>query len=328
MSESKTAIYAALAGNLAIAVVKLIAAVITGSSAMVSEGIHSMVDSGNQGLLLLGLSRSKKPPDNEHPYGHGRELYFWSFVVAIAFFAVGGGVSVYEGIRHLLAPVPIEDPFWNYVVLGSAFVFESITWLFGWRAFRKSMGSQGPLQAIRRSKDPTDFIVIFEDSAALTGLVIAFLGVFFGHRLGNPYLDGTASILIGLVLATVATFLAYETKGLLIGEGYGPKTIRELQAIIGNDEAVEHLNKLLTQFLGPDDVMLTAEVRFRDRLTTPEIREAVKRIRERVRAKHSEIKRIYFAAEKMTETAEDGNLRPHHAEYQNPNSRASSHCLL
>lgn len=314
MVESKTAIYAALAGNLAIAAVKLIAAVITGSSAMVSEGIHSMVDTGNQGLLLLGLSRSKKPPDMEHPYGHGREIYFWSFVVAIAIFAVGGGVSVYEGIRHLLSPVVIEDPFWNYVVLGCAFVFESISWFFGWRAFRKKLGNQGPLQAVHRSKDPTVFVVVFEDSAALIGLVIAFLGVFFGHRLGNPYLDGTASILIGLVLATIAAFLAYETKGLLIGEGYGPKTIRELRSLIDSDEAIEHLDKLLTQFLGPDDVMLTAEVRFRDRLTTNEIREAVKRIRERITAKHSEIKRIYFAAEKMTDSAPDGNLRPHHAE--------------
>ena len=311
MGESKTSIYAALAGNLAIATVKLIAAAITGSSAMISEGIHSMVDTGNQGLLLLGLSRSKKPPDREHPYGHGRELYFWSFVVAIAFFAVGGGVSVYEGIRHLLAPVVIEDPFWNYVVLGSAFVFESISWFFGWRAFRKSLGNEGPLQAIRHSKNPTDFIVIIEDSAALIGLVIAFLGVFFGHRLGNPYLDGAASILIGLVLASVATLLAIETKGLLIGEGYGPKTIRELQAIIDDDEAIEHLNRLLTQFLGPDDVMLTAEVRFRDRMTTREIREAVKRIKERIRARHSEIKRIYFAAEKVTDSAKDGELRPH-----------------
>jgi cation diffusion facilitator family transporter len=314
MVESKTAIYAALAGNLAIAAVKLIAAVITGSSAMVSEGIHSMVDTGNQGLLLFGLSRSKKPPDMEHPYGHGREIYFWSFVVAIAIFAVGGGVSVYEGIRHLLSPVMIEDPFWNYVVLGFAFVFESISWFFGWRAFRKRLGHQGPLQAIHRSKDPTVFVVVFEDSAALIGLVIAFLGVFFGHRLGNPYLDGTASILIGLVLATIAAFLAYETKGLLIGEGYGPKTIRELHSIIDSDGAVEHLNKLLTQFLGPDDVMLTAEVRFRERLTTREIREAVKRIRERITAKHSEIKRIYFAAEKLTDSDQDGNLRPHHTE--------------
>lgn len=314
MRESKTAIYAALAGNLAIAVVKLVAAVITGSSAMVSEGIHSMVDTGNQGLLLLGLTRSKKPPDEQHPYGHGRELYFWSFVVAIAIFAVGGGVSVYEGIRHLISPVVIEDPFWNYIVLGSAFVFESISWYFGWRAFRKSMGNQNPLQAVRRSKDPTNFIVIFEDSAALIGLLIAFLGVFLGHRLSNPYLDGTASILIGLVLAAVAAVLAYETKGLLIGEGYGPKTIRELEAIIDSDEAIEHLNKLLTQFLGPDDVMLTAEVKFRDRLTTRDIREAIKRIRERITARHSEIKRIYFAAEKMTDSPQDGNLRPHHAE--------------
>ena len=313
MHESKLAIFAALVGNLAIAIVKMIAAVITGSSAMVSEAIHSLVDTGNQGLLLLGLKRSKKPPDLEHPYGHGRELYFWSFVVAVAIFAVGGGVSVYEGIRHLLAPVVIEDPFWNYVVLGFAFVFESISWFFGWRAFRTRLGKQGPLRAIQRSKDPTVFIVILEDSAAIAGLVIAFLGVYFGHLWRNPYLDGTASILIGLLLGLIAVFLAYETKGLLIGEGYDRKTLEELRQTIGSDQDIDRINRLLTLFFGPEDVMLTVEVRFRDRLTTEQIRAAVKRIREKIRAQHSEIKRIYFAAEKMVDSPGDEKLQSHAA---------------
>jgi len=313
MGESKTAIIAALAGNLAIATVKLLAAAITGSSAMVSETIHSLVDTGNQGLLLLGISRSKKPPDLEHPYGHGREIYFWSFVVAVAIFAVGGGVSMYEGIRHVISPNVIEDPFWNYVVLGFALVFESISWFFGWRAFRTRLGNQGPLQAIHRSKDPTVFIVIFEDSAAILGLVIAFLGVFFGHLWRNPYLDGVASILIGLMLALIAALLAYETKGLLIGEGYDRKTLRELRETIGSDQAIERINRLLTLFFGPEDVMLTVEVRFRDRLTAVEIRAAVKRIREKIRAQHSEIKRIYFASEKMVDNSVDDAPRPHSA---------------
>lgn len=311
MGESKLAIIAAFVGNLAIAVVKFIAAYITGSSAMISEAIHSMVDSGNQGLLLLGLSKSKKPPDLEHPYGHGREIYFWSFVVAIAIFAVGGGVSAYEGISHVLAPAPIEDPFWNYIVLGSAFVFESISWFFGWRAFRKRLGKQSPLQAIHRSKDPSSFIVIFEDSAALVGLVIAALGVYFGHLLHNPYLDGAASILIGLMLALMAAFLAYETKGLLIGEGYDRKTLAQLRKTISDDQAIEHIDRLLTLFFGPEDVMLTVEVKFRERITTREIRAAVKRIKEKLIADHSELKRIYFAAAESGKSNSDSNLPPH-----------------
>ena len=297
MGESKLAITAALAGNLAIAIVKFIASYITGSSAMIAEAIHSMVDSGNQLLLLLGLSKSKKPPDLEHPYGHGREIYFWSFVVAVAIFAVGGGVSVYEGIKHLVEPGPVAHPFWNYVVLGSAFIFESISWFFGWRAFRRYLGNQGPLEAIHRSKDPTTFIVIFEDSAALVGLVIAFIGVFLGHQLQNPYLDGIASILIGTMLALMAAFLAYETKGLLIGEGYDRKMLNKLRQTIQDDQAIDHVNKLLTLFFGPDDVMLTVEVKFHEHLTTLDIRAAVKRLKEKVTADHPEIKRIYFAPE-------------------------------
>lgn len=296
MGESKIAILAALVGNLAIAVIKFIASYITGSSAMVSEAIHSLVDSGNQILLLVGLSKSKKPPDLEHPYGHGREVYFWSFVVAVAIFAVGGGVSIYEGVRHMLAPARIEDPFWNYAVLGSAFVFESISWFFGWRAFRNRLGNQGPLEAIRRSKDPTTFIVIFEDSAALIGLVIAFLGVFIGHELRNPYLDGLASLLIGTMLAMMAAFLAYETKGLLIGEGYDRNTLNQLHKIISSDPSIEHVNAVLTLFIGPEEVMLTAEVQFRDHLTAPEIRAAVQRIKTNVTTEYPEIKRIYFAS--------------------------------
>jgi len=313
MGESRFAIYAALAGNLAIATVKFIASFITGSSAMLSEAIHSLVDSGNQLLLLLGLHKSRKPPDLEHPYGHGREIYFWSFVVAVAIFAVGGGVSTYEGVRHVLSPVPTEDPFWNYVVLGSAFVFEGISWTFAWRAFRKRLDHQGPLEAIRRSKDPTTFIVVLEDSAALIGLVIAFLGVFLGRLWSNPYLDGTASILIGVLLAAVAVLLAYETKGLLIGEGYDRKTLRKLRESISNDPSIAHLNKLLTLFFGPEDVMLTAEVKFRDHLTTRDIRAAVARIQQKVSEEHPEIKRLYFASEKMAANPDD-NLPPHHAE--------------
>src|SRR4030095_15751447 len=222
--ESKVAVFAAIAGNLAIAATKLVAAFFSGSSAMLSEGIHSIVDTGNGLLLLVGLRKSRKPADSRHPFGHGKELYFWPLVVAIMIFALGGGMSVYEGVTHLMHPTH-ADPTWNYVVLGIAFVFESISSVFAFKAFRGELKGQSPLAAIRASKDPTSFTVLFEDTAALLGLVVAFLGIFLGSVLHNPYFDGIASIVIGLILAVVAGFLAYETKGLLIGEGVNPETL-------------------------------------------------------------------------------------------------------
>jgi cation diffusion facilitator family transporter len=300
IQDSKLAIYAALAGNLAIAAIKFVAAYITGSSAMLSEAIHSLVDTGNEGLLLLGIRKSREPADDEHPFGHGREIYFWSFVVAIAIFAVGGGLSVYEGINHLLHPEPMAHPIWNYVVLGCAFVFEGISWSFGWRVFRRAKGRYGMLDAIHRSKDPTLFIVVFEDTGALIGLVIAFCGIFFGSLLNNQYLDGIASTIIGLMLGVMAVFLASETKGLLIGEGFDREVLRQLRETINNDYAVQHISRLKTLFLGPDDVLLTIEVKFRDELTSKQIRAAVARIKEAIAAIRPEIKRIYFAAESVT----------------------------
>jgi cation diffusion facilitator family transporter len=304
-SESRTAICAAIAGNLAIAATKFAAAGFTGSSAMLSEAIHSVVDTGNEGLLLLGLYKSKKPPDISHPYGHGKELYFWSLIVALMIFAVGGGVSVFEGVTHLIRPQPVENPFWNYVVLGCSFVFEGISWLFGWRAFRTIKGKQGILRAMHKSKDPATFIVVFEDSGALVGLAIAAVGVFLGQHLNNQRFDGAASFIIGLMLCLMAAFLAYETKGLLIGEGYDRETLSRLRELIGADPAVEQVNRLLTMFFGPDEVMLTLEVRFARKLSASEVRVAIARIKQIVRRAHPEIKRIYFAAESVSEEFEE-----------------------
>ncbi|MEE8078079.1 MAG: cation diffusion facilitator family transporter, partial [Pseudomonadales bacterium] len=217
-SGSKKVIYAALAGNSLIALTKFIAASVTGSSAMLSEGIHSMVDTGNQVLLLHGLRRAQLPADRRFPFGHGKEVYFWSFVVAILIFAVGAGISIYEGIRHLINPSPITNPLLNYIVLGLAMIFEGAAWTFALIEFRKEKGRWGYLEAVQRGKDPTLFVVLFEDSAAMLGLVAAAAGIGLAQLTGIPYFDGSASILIGLILAATAIWLAYETQGLLIGE--------------------------------------------------------------------------------------------------------------
>jgi len=298
-SESKTAIVAAIFGNIAIAVTKFTAAFITGSSAMTSEGIHSFVDTGNGALILLGLRQSRKPPDAEHPFGYGKELYFWSLIVSFGIFAVGCGMSVYEGLTHLIHPEPVTNPFWNYVVLGFAFVFEGISWFFGWRAFRVTKGRRGILQAIHESKDPSTFLVFLEDSAALTGLVIAALGILFGRLLNNPFADGLASVLIGLLLGMISVFLARESKGLLIGEGVDDKTLKQIRKLVEADPDVEHVHHLLTMHFGPNEVLLTLEVKFRDELSATGVREAVARLHRTVRREHPEINRIFFGSESL-----------------------------
>lgn len=293
--ESKFAVFAAIAGNLAIAATKLTAAYFSGSSAMLSEGIHSIVDTGNGLLLLVGLKKSKKPADPRHPFGHGKELYFWPLVVAILIFALGGGMSVYEGVTHIIHPSH-ADATWNYVVLAFAFVFEGISSIFAYRAFRGELKGQGAIKAIRASKDPTSFTVLFEDTAALAGLIVAFLGIFLGHLFHNPYFDGAASILIGVILALVAVFLAYETKGLLIGEGVNPETLESLRSIAGADPAVAEVRKSLTMHFGPHEVLLTLDVLFRKELTAEEISTAINRVEANIRAKHPEIKYIFIEA--------------------------------
>jgi len=302
-AESKVAIVAAIIGNVAVAVTKFVAAAFSGSSAMLSEGIHSLVDTGNGALLLFGLRQSRRPPDFTHPFGHGKELYFWSLIVAITIFALGGGLSLYEGISHLNHPKPLADPFWNYIVLGCAFCFEGSSLLFGWKAFRIVKGKRGILEAMHRSKDPSTFIVVFEDSGALLGLAIAFCGLFLGHLLDKPYLDGVASIVIGLMLATMSFFLAYETKGLLIGEGVEPETLRRLRLFVEADPGVAHVSRLLTMYFGPHEVLLTLELKFRDELSAVGVRATVARIQKSVRKEFPDITRIYFASESVA--AED-----------------------
>jgi len=298
--SSKIAVYAAIAGNLAIAISKFVAAVFTGSSAMLSEGVHSLVDTGNGGLLLLGLKRSQRPPDQTHPFGHGKEIYFWTLIVAIMIFAVGGGISFYEGITHIQNPRPLESPIWSYSVLGAAIVFEGITWVIAWREFAKVKGNRGILQTIRESKDPTIYTVVFEDSAALLGLFAALAGVYLTERTGNPIYDGAASIIIGFLLAGVAVYLAKESKGLLIGEGANSQTLAEIRRSAEADEAVESVRRPLTMYFGPHTVLLTMEIQFRPELSAHEIEDAIDRIEKTIRTQYSDIKHILIEAESIT----------------------------
>jgi cation diffusion facilitator family transporter len=276
-------IYGAVVANLIIAVAKFVAALFTGSSAMLSEGIHSVADTGNQLLLLLGLRRSRVPPDALHPFGHGKELYFWSLVVAIILFGVGGGMSLYEGIIHIQHPVPIENPGWSYAVLAIGMVVEGAAWLIALRAILAvRREGQSLWQAIRRSKDPAVFTVLGEDSAALLGLVVAFLGVFLAHRLDMPALDGAASIIIGVILIVVASFLASESRDLIVGETASPALVAGLRRLLENDAAVDRVERLLTMHLSPTDVLVATEVRFDPALSVPDVEAAMERLEQAI----------------------------------------------
>ncbi|MEE8333816.1 MAG: cation diffusion facilitator family transporter [Alphaproteobacteria bacterium] len=294
---SKKVIYAALFGNLLIAVTKFAAAAMTGSSAMLSEAVHSVVDTGNQGLLLFGLWRSKRPADAAHPFGYGMELYFWAFVVAIMVFAVGAGVSVYEGISKLRAPEPITSPYVNYIVLGIAMVFEAAAWTVAFREFQKTRGSRSILSEVRRSKDPTVFTVLFEDTAAMLGLVVAFAGIGLGQVFDNPMFDSGASILIGLILAATAVLLAVECKGLLIGEGASRAVIAGIEEIVANRPGILRVNELLTMHLGPDDVLLNLSLDFADELSSVEVEAAISALERDIKQGFPEIRRVFIEAQ-------------------------------
>ncbi|MGE5525801.1 MAG: cation diffusion facilitator family transporter [Rhodospirillaceae bacterium] len=290
---SKRVVYAALAGNLLIALTKFGAAFWTGSSAMLSEAVHSLVDTGNEGLLLYGMHRAAQRPDRDHPLGYGRELYFWSFIVALLVFALGAGVSAYQGIAHLRHPEPIEDAVVSYVVLAAAFVFEGFSWVISVRHFRASKGRASFLQAFRRSKDPPSFIVLFEDSAALLGIVIAAAGTYAAVSLDMPEFDGIASILIGLVLAATAVALARESKSLLIGEQADRRLREEILAIAGACDNVVRANGVLTAQLAPDQIIAALSLEFADRLTAVDIEQQVLDIERRIRAAHPEVVTVF-----------------------------------
>ena len=296
-NASTKVIIAALIGNAAISLTKFFAAFMTGSSAMLSEGIHSLVDTGNQILLLYGMKQAKKPADEEFPFGHGKEIYFWIFVVAILIFAVGSGVSIYEGIRHVIHPSQIENPMVNYVVLGLAMVFEGAAWFFAFKEFGKVKGKRGYIEAVQRGKDPSMFVVLFEDSAALLGLLIALLGIWLAQVTGNPVFDGVASILIGVILGGAAIWLAIETKGLLIGEGANKEVVASIRLIAESFAEVEKVNELLTMHMGTEFILVNISIRFKRGQLTREIEAVIQDIDSDIKAKHGFVKRTFVEAE-------------------------------
>lgn len=291
-------LYGALLANVGIAIAKFVASAFTGSSSMLTEGVHSLVDSGNQILLLYGQAKARRPADATHPFGYGRELYFWAFVVAILIFAVGAGVSVYEGWLHIADPEPLRDPTINYIVLAVAFALEGGSWTIAVRDFRGKLGPSGWWQSIRRSKDPAGFIVLFEDSAALIGLVLAAIGVWASHRFGNPRLDGLASIAIGLVLGCVAILLAREAKGLLIGESADPAIIRTLWRLLDQRPEIVAVNHIRTIHTAPDSVFAAISADFADEIGMGEGERLIEELESLMKAAVPALSSIYIRPEK------------------------------
>ena len=296
-ASSKKVIVAALIGNYLIALTKFAAFFMTRSSAMLSEGVHSLVDTGNQVLLLYGLRRARRPADEQFPFGHGKEVYFWGFVVAIMIFTVGAGVSIYKGIHHLIHPSPIQNPNINYIVLGCAMLFEGAAWYFALTEFTKAKGKWGYLEAVRRGKDPSMFVVLFEDSAAMLGILVAFAGIFLSQITGNPLYDGAASVIIGLILAGTAAWLAYEIKGLLIGESARPEIVKGVREIAKTYPKIKHVNEILTLHMGPDFILLNVSVDFADSLLAGDLEDTIARLDRQIKQAYPKIKRVFVEAE-------------------------------
>ncbi|MEP7057180.1 MAG: cation diffusion facilitator family transporter [Caldimonas sp.] len=304
MAESKVAVYGAIAANLAIAAMKFAGAAATGSSAMLSEGIHSMVDTGDGLLLLVGMNLSRRKADERHPFGYGKELYFWSLIVAVLIFGVGGGVSIYEGILHVLDPAPLDDAFWNYAILGVAALFEGASLTVAVRQFVRTKGADESFAAaLRTSKDPSIYTVMAEDSAALLGLVAAALGIYGSHRFDLPVLDGVASIVIGLLLCAVATLLIHQSRKLLVGEAVDSAMAEAIRTIAADEGRVLRAAWPLTMHLGPDDVLLALDVEFEPGMAAEEVQSAVNRIERAIRARFPEVKRIYIEARRVSDAA-------------------------
>ena len=298
-SGSEKVVYASIVANGLIAVCKFIAAAWTGSSAMLSEGVHSVVDTGNQALLIYGIRRSRRPADQTHPFGYGPELYFWAFIVAIILFAAGSGVSIYEGIDKIRYPHEVEDIYVNFIVLGVAAVFEAWAWMVAFRELRNRQGNRGIMAEIRHSKDPAVFTVLFEDTAAILGLTAAAVGLILADQLDIPELDGVASIVIGIILALAAAFLARETKGLLIGEAAGPEVEEQIRTIVMGHAGIKAVNELQTLHFGPEEVLLTISVDFADDLTANDVEALISDMEADIKAAQPEVTRLFIEAQSI-----------------------------
>jgi cation diffusion facilitator family transporter len=312
MAESKLAVFGAIAANVTIATMKFVGAAATGSSAMLSEGIHSLVDSGDGLLLLVGMRLADRPPDERHPFGYGKELYFWSLIVAVLIFGVGGGVSIYEGILRLLEPQPLEDAGWSYAILGGAAVFEGTSLAIAVRQFKRSIADAPFWRSLRTSKDPTLYTVMAEDSAALAGLGAAAIGIFGSHSLGLPAFDAGASIVIGALLCGVSTLLILQARKLLVGEAVDTGTAEAIRAIAQGEPSVHRAGWPLTMHLGPDDVLLALDAEFKTGVAAEEVSQAVNRIEAAVRQRFPEIGRIYNESRRVSppEAGPDAALAP------------------
>ncbi len=302
--SSKKVIYAALVGNGLIAITKFAASVYTGSSAMLSEAIHSVVDTGNQGLLLYGLKQARRPADRSHPFGYGRELYFWAFVVALLIFSVGAGVSIYEGINKVLHPHEVTNPYINYIVLGVSMLFESYPLTIAIKEFNKVRGDTPILTAVRQSKDPALFTVLFEDVAAMSGLMIAMIGLLIAEYFDLPWMDGVASIGIGILLATVAILLCYETKALIIGEAASQEVIDGVHGIASANPTVMVINELRTMHMGPHDILLALSLDVDNDRPAGDIEDAIYDIENAIKAQYPDITRVFIEVQSAAHHAE------------------------
>lgn len=293
-ASSVKVVIAALIGNSLIAVTKFSAAFYTGSSAMFSEAVHSLVDTGNQALLLFGIKRSGRPADEQHPFGYGKEVFFWAFVVAILLFAIGAGVSIYEGVHRLQAPEPVSSPIINYIVLGLAMIFEGAAWWVAYKEFNRIRGTRSWFRAVIEVKDPSILTVLMEDSAAMLGLFIAFVGIFLSDALDMPMLDGVASILIGCILAGAAALLAFETKALLIGEAASPEVVSGIRSIAAAETDISRTNEVLTMHVGPEDILVNLSVDFRDGVRSENIEAIISRMEAQIKSNFPRVTRVFI----------------------------------
>jgi cation diffusion facilitator family transporter len=306
-SERLIVVIGAMTANIAIAVAKVIAAVVSGSSAMLAEAIHSFADTGNEVLLLVGLRRSHRPPDARHPYGHGKELFFWGLIVAMVLFGLGGGLSIYEGITHLLHPHDRGSMTASYITLVVAVVFESSSLFLGLRSLRRRWPDKSLWDALRESKDPSVYTVVAEDVAAIAGLFVAFTGILISDLTGHWEIDAIASILVGLILAVVALALADESRTLLTGESGDAELVADLERIVKADADVRRAGRPLTMRLGPDEVLLNLDVDFRPELSGDALRGVIERIDKQIRAAHPEVTRIFLEAATVGRTHAQGS---------------------